>query len=198
MLAADVNGKTQVVLTFGGAFTQNGSLVDGDYKLQIDPTKILNGGAQLDGGLGPGTVFADEFFRLFGDANADGTVNLFDFAGFRATFGKGDGDVGYRDAFDENGDGVINLFDFAAFRANLERPIELIASCSVTGRLDDHVSQRWIDIRKTWPILDRFNDLRIDDWIAHDTPPWRAASANDSKSGHRPSCSHADSFKIGV
>ena len=60
---------------------------------------------------------ADGFYRKYGDRNANGIVDLFDFAAFRSSFGKSRGDAGYLDEFDSNNNGVIDLFDFARFRS---------------------------------------------------------------------------------
>jgi hypothetical protein len=65
----------------------------------------------------------DNFFRLFGDANGDATVNATDLILFRAALGSSVGNSSYRDYFDANGDGVINNFDFTVFRANLGRTV---------------------------------------------------------------------------
>lgn len=92
-----VAGRTVVTLRFEGTFTQFGSLVDGNYVLRIDGTKISRPSGELldakkDGAEGGEFWFGDEtvdgFFRLFGDANGDGRVNLLDFLAFRANFGK--------------------------------------------------------------------------------------------------------------
>jgi hypothetical protein len=113
-----IGDKTQVTLSFTGEHTEYGSLADGTYELRIDASKILAGGEEMDGGMGPGTDYVDDFFRLYGDADGNGTVNLFDFAAFRSAFGKMvDADPAYR-CHDHNGDGTIDLFDFAAFRGN--------------------------------------------------------------------------------
>ncbi len=82
-------------LSFAGAFTEFGSLADGNYELRIDATKIISvDGFGLDtnqdGVTGDDFVFGDEagdkFFRLFGDGNGDGVVNSTDFIGFRASY----------------------------------------------------------------------------------------------------------------
>jgi hypothetical protein len=60
----------------------------------------------------------DNFYRKYGDQNGNGTVDLLDFATFRATFGKSSGDNGYLGEFDDDGDNAIGLLDFANFRTN--------------------------------------------------------------------------------
>ncbi len=55
----------------------------------------------------------DQFFRLYGDATGDATVNIFDLLQFRRAFGA----AGTYDAIhDFNGDGVINVIDLLQFR----------------------------------------------------------------------------------
>ncbi len=114
-----IDAKTRAVLTFSGPLVDSsGSLIDGDYTLNILDTHIRDqDGRALDGddnGVAGGAG-VEEFFRLFGDQNGDKTVNLFDFAGFRQAFGEAASTPEIA-AFDENNNGIVDLFDFAAFR----------------------------------------------------------------------------------
>jgi hypothetical protein len=103
-----------VTLNFSGPLTEFGSLVDGQYSLTIDASQVKNI-ANLDGtGAGvagvnwvsqPGAIF-----RLFGDANGDGTVSASDFILFRMNFG------GNANMFDFDGDGYVSASDFVQFR----------------------------------------------------------------------------------
>ncbi len=120
-----VNGVTVVTLTnFDGAGAEFGSLADGRYTLTALASQISAGGRQLDGNndgtLGDDYVLAGStangLYRLYGDANGDGTVNAFDFSQFRNAFGSSTGQTAYLDWLDFNGDGVINAFDFSQFR----------------------------------------------------------------------------------
>jgi glucose/arabinose dehydrogenase len=123
--AAVVNGITVVTLAnFAGAEAQFGSLADGRYSVTVRADQVSSGGQPLDGngdGLGGddyalnGSV-ANGLYRLYGDANGDGTVNAADFGPFRGAFGSSVGQSAYLDYLDLNGDGVINAFDFAQFR----------------------------------------------------------------------------------
>ncbi len=122
---ANVLGKTQVRLTFDGTYANTaGSLVDGNYELRIDGSKVVGDGKMMDGGSGPGSTHVDEFFRLYGDNDGNRVVNLFDFAAFRSTFGLQAGNSGYVEGFDSDDNDVINLFDFAAFRSNFGRTLD--------------------------------------------------------------------------
>ncbi len=124
----EIDGQSVVSFTFlpGDTVTEAGSLADGNYELHIDAALVTADGVQLDGNADgtPGDDFqfgagdADDFFRKFGDTDGDGTVNILDFAAFRAAFGSSIGDSGYRRDLDADGDGAINLLDFAAFRSN--------------------------------------------------------------------------------
>jgi hypothetical protein len=108
------NPNGLVTLNFSGPLTEFGSLIDGQYSLTIDASQVKNI-ANLDGtGAGvagvnwvspPGTIF-----RLFGDANGDGTVSASDFILFRMNFG------GNADMFDFDGDGSVSASDFVQFR----------------------------------------------------------------------------------
>lgn len=123
------SGKTLADFSFtpGPFVTDFGSLVDGNYQLIIDASKVSKLGVELDGDAdgqaGGNFVFGDDqaaekFFRRYGDANGNGIVDLIDFASFRGSFGMAAGASGYRYEFDSNGNDSIDLQDFAAFRLN--------------------------------------------------------------------------------
>ena len=126
-MSTDAQNRTIANLTFDGSFTENGSLVDGNYDLRIDSSKVTNAhgfalDANRDGVVGDdyllGDEEADDFYRHYGDDNGDGQVNLFDFAAFRAGFGRMSGQAGFPYGLDANADDRIDLFDFALFRAS--------------------------------------------------------------------------------
>lgn len=122
------SGKTVVDFTFapGPSVNANGGLLDGDYQLNIDATRVtarsvgLDGNA--DGSSGDNHVFGalalDNFYRKYGDQNQNGVVDLLDFASFRQAFGKSSADPGFQEGLDHESDGVIGLLDFARFRQN--------------------------------------------------------------------------------
>jgi hypothetical protein len=124
----EVNGKTVVVFAFvaGQYVTASGSLVDGEFQLAIDATKISSQGLLLDGNrdgsVGGDFIFgaeqADRFYRKYGDYNGNGIVDLLDFAAFRRGFGSNEASAYWNEAFDVDGDKVIGLLDFAALRRN--------------------------------------------------------------------------------
>lgn len=118
-------GKTVIDFTFapsGQSITSFGSLINGNYELQIDATLVTSQGVQLDGDgdsdAGGHHVFGavDGLFRKYGDVSGDNTVGLTDFASFRQTFGTTSGDIGFRSELDGNDDDTIGLSDFAIFR----------------------------------------------------------------------------------
>jgi hypothetical protein len=101
-----------VTLTFSGALTQFGSLIDGKYTLRVLADQVSNIGP-LDGnndGVG-GDDFTFNFHRLFGDADGNGFVDALDFRAFRGAFGTANAQ------FDFDGDGDVDAADFAQFRA---------------------------------------------------------------------------------
>ncbi len=125
---SESGGKTVVTFTFlpGASVDATGSLVDGDYQLTIDYSRVTANGMTLDGNgdgaTGDSHVFGadplDKFFRKYGDGTGNNLVELFDFAQFRSTFGLSSGAPNYLDYMDWDGNGIINLFDFAAFRSH--------------------------------------------------------------------------------
>jgi ELWxxDGT repeat protein len=123
-------GQTIATLTFSGNYTRaNGVLIDGNYQLAIDGTKVLRGGFALDGdqngiaggNFAYGTEASDRFFALFGDLDGDRMVSLSEFNAFRSSFGRTVGDSAYRVELDFDGDGLVGLSDFNQFRSRFGR-----------------------------------------------------------------------------
>jgi hypothetical protein len=127
-----VSGKTVVTLTFSTCDqTQFGSLIDGNYQLTIDATKVHDSdtGTNLDGdnngSFGGNKVFgaaeADKFFRLYGDYDGSRKVNNSDLAYFTPTLNKKSTDAAYLWYFDYDGSNKINNSDLAYFVNNLNK-----------------------------------------------------------------------------
>ena len=123
----DVGDRSVTTITFGpgtSVVTRDSanSLDDGNYRLDIDASLVTERASDqnMSEDYEFGAEEADDFFRLFGDANGDGTTNFGDFASsFLPAFGSGIGDPAYRDELDAGGDGVVNFADFAtAFLPN--------------------------------------------------------------------------------
>ncbi|QEF96371.1 Serine-aspartate repeat-containing protein D precursor [Stieleria maiorica] len=119
-------GKTTATLTFTGAYAETGgSLIDGNYQLTIDGTKIRSAGGgtnfDADGNGTPGGLYhfgeeaADGFFRLFGDSDGDRDVDGQDYGRFGLSFLKSEGQPGFDDAFDSDGDGDVDGQDYGRF-----------------------------------------------------------------------------------
>jgi hypothetical protein len=125
--AVSTDTVTHVTLTFtagaietGAGFVAPFSLQDGRYKLTIFANQVAGEGGQLDGdcnGAGgdnfvlvgdPAVV--PKLFRLFGDADGNGLIDLLDFATFRGAFGNSSS------VFSFDGAGSVDLLDFAQFR----------------------------------------------------------------------------------
>ena len=122
----DANGRTMATLTFSGALTEYGSLVDGNYQLIVRGDLVcgrLSGLAldgDEDGAAGGDYVFGDalvdNFFRLFGDLDGSRFVGNNDYAAFRLAFRKSPGEDGYDPQFDSDNSGFIGNNDYALFR----------------------------------------------------------------------------------
>ncbi len=129
--SVDGQGRTVALLTFSGVFSEFGSLVDGNYELQIDGSRVSDSLGSLDldeNGTDGGTYrlgddAADNFFRLFGDVSGDRLVGISEFNLFRSTFGKNENSQGFNRAFDFNDDDVIGLLDFNEFRKRFGRSL---------------------------------------------------------------------------
>jgi probable HAF family extracellular repeat protein len=114
-LSASAIGNT-VSLSFTGGPIEFGSLADGRYTLTVHSSLVNYGDFDGNGDGTPGDDYtrvgtpANGLFRLFGDADGNGTVNSVDFAAFRSVFGMGPS------IFDFSGDGQTDANDFAEFR----------------------------------------------------------------------------------
>jgi hypothetical protein len=111
---AVVDGHSVDTLTFVGAGIIGGSLADGHYTLTIHGGLIHDEFGQALDGAGTGVAGSDRvdtFFRLFGDGDGDGHVDLSDLLRFAGTFGKHAGDPGYLWYFDYDGDRRVDFGD---------------------------------------------------------------------------------------
>jgi hypothetical protein len=111
---------TVVTFTFTGGPLDYGSLADGRYTLTAKTALIGSAGGALDGdgnGTGGddylliGDPATNKLFRLFGDGDGSGQIDLLDFAAFRGAYGS------LSSAFSFDGTGPVDLVDFAQFRS---------------------------------------------------------------------------------
>jgi hypothetical protein len=119
-LNATVNSTRDVVtLTFlSGDAVDFGSLADGRYTLTVKSAGFASDGFDGDSNGTGGDDFIEvgapgsghNLFRLFGDADGNGTVNTADFLAFRLAF------LSPNPAFDFDGSGSVDTSDFLAFR----------------------------------------------------------------------------------
>ncbi|MFK8112028.1 MAG: endo-1,4-beta-xylanase [Rubripirellula sp.] len=126
----DSSGSTIVTLQFTGDLaTSSGALIDGNYRLTIDASKItlLGTTAMLDGNADGspdgnhiyGGTLADDFYALFADNDGDGMVTFLDFIEFRRTYGLDSESPVFNSAYDIDGNGAITFSpDFIEFRRN--------------------------------------------------------------------------------
>ncbi|MFL5327603.1 MAG: peptidoglycan DD-metalloendopeptidase family protein [Gemmataceae bacterium] len=110
---------SSVTITFSGAFTEFGSLVDGIYDFMADAAQISGAGGALDGNNDsiPGGSYsvtgttANRWFRFFGDQNGDAAVDQNDYLVFRNALSGGPNTV-----FDFDNSGDVDQVDYQAFR----------------------------------------------------------------------------------
>ena len=120
------NGASVVRLTFQGSNSEGGgTLVDGNYRLTIDGTRVRRRGTgeTLDAdrsGAGGGIYrFGDKpedaFFRFLGDSDGDRDVDGQDYGRFGSTFLLKDDDAAFDEDFDSDGDGDVDGQDYGRF-----------------------------------------------------------------------------------
>jgi photosystem II stability/assembly factor-like uncharacterized protein len=118
-----VAGHSVDTLTFSGANIIGGSLADGHYLLTIRGDHVHDSFGQALDGAGTGVAGSnrtDAFFRLFGDSDGDGHVDLQDLLRFSSTLGKRAGDPGFLGYFDYNSDGRVDLGDLIQLLRRLD------------------------------------------------------------------------------
>jgi len=89
-----------------GTGNRANSLADGNYRLEIDRTKVTNAGGNLAGNTVFGAAATDNFFRMYGDSNGDGRVDGTDLAAIRGIILYSQP---YNAAFDWDGDGSVSV-----------------------------------------------------------------------------------------
>ncbi len=124
-----VSNETVATLTFSGAYTQYGSLMDGEYELTIFGNLVQSAasGTNLDGAntgqFGSNYVFgsqqADNFYRLYGDIEGQRTVDAVDLFHFRQSLLT---PANYQWYLDFYNDGYVDATDLFQFRLRLLVP----------------------------------------------------------------------------
>jgi hypothetical protein len=144
VLAADTQGRTVVTLTFSGSEVEPvsvvngfGSLADGRYTLSVLSSHVSANGLALDGD-GNGAAGGDyvsptdtsgggagqlRLYRLFGDADGNGIVDLLDLGQFRSAFNTSSTGSGYLSYFDSDTNGTIDLLDLGQFRTRFNASV---------------------------------------------------------------------------
>jgi hypothetical protein len=110
-----VGEATQLILTYenSGIYTYDRSgeysLNDGNYRLTVDHTKV---GTAIPGG-GMSADELDEFYRFFGDSDADRDTDGNDMFNIRRVMAGDASYSQYEQTFDYNGDGVVDGLDYS-------------------------------------------------------------------------------------
>lgn len=111
-----IDGQTVAVISFEST-TRNGAgfLIDGNYEMTIDGSKVFRDGRPMGADFVFGDEAADLFFSFFGDSDGDRDVDGDDFTVFWQTYGKFAGDAEFNSNLDYDADGDIDNVDFAHF-----------------------------------------------------------------------------------
>ena len=126
------SGHTVATLTWAGTVagqTSYDSLIDGNYQLTVDATKVHNSssGVNMASNYTLGTVKGDNFYRFFGDMKSAWKVDGTCFSYFALTMNKAYGNAAYLWYFDCNGTGAtgskVDGTDFAYFSANMSKSL---------------------------------------------------------------------------
>lgn len=124
---SELEGDTWVTVSFVDTTRSGtGTLLDGNYQLTIDHTKVTAVNSNVT--MVEDFVFGDEadenFFCFFGDSNGNRKVELLpDRVGFRESAGSSTGSSKYKAIFDFESNGRINIFDRVEFRTNFGKTL---------------------------------------------------------------------------
>ena len=101
------SGNTEWLVTFTGAGvnTMTDSIGDGVYDITLVAAKVLASGARMTGNR------VDTFYRLLGDLDGNGLVNIADFNTLVSSFLRPSTDPLYLPAADLDGDGAVGIAD---------------------------------------------------------------------------------------
>ncbi len=125
---SQVDGKTRAVLTFSGSLVDSsGSLLDGNYQLLVNTTRIADSAGHPvagDDSLVAGTVRSFTFHRLAGDGDGDRDVDADDVLLFRHSYLKTVSSSLFDAAFDMDGDGDVDMADYLLFRGNYRKRLD--------------------------------------------------------------------------
>ena len=108
-----VNGNTVATITFSGANTQSGSLIDGRWTFTVLASRVRS----LANGRFMIANFVLNTHRLFGDADGDADVDTLDRTAFNTAYGSNSNQAAYRQWFDFDLNGVINNSDRSQFNS---------------------------------------------------------------------------------
>lgn len=98
-----------------------GSLPDGNYRatlLAVGVFDTAGNALDSDGNGASGDDFTFDFFRYYGDLDADRDVDFFDLYGFQQTYLKTASAPEYRASLDYDADGEVGATDLEAYRAH--------------------------------------------------------------------------------
>lgn len=139
---SSVDGQTVATVLFNSQ-TRNasGSLVDGNYQLNLAGHLLLRDGVPMGEDYAFGTIEADGFFAHYGDSNGDRNVNVIDLLSFRQAFGSVDGDGNYNPNMDYQANGSINLLDLLPFRLRFGTSIPFVVGSGGSGRASSSPSK---------------------------------------------------------
>ena len=122
-----VGGNTVVTISFSGSLTRNsiGALVDGNYQLGIDGSRVRRAGTNVTMGqnYSYGDSAADGFYTYYGDSDGNRTIGSSDLLAFRQTFRRSTGIAGFNANLDYSDDGNIGSPDLLAFRQRFRRTL---------------------------------------------------------------------------
>jgi len=125
MTVDNSSGVSHVRLTFSGDLaTGSGSLVDGNYKLNVIGDLLGSSSGGVDFVFGDQAE--DNLYRFFADSNGDRNIDVFDVLGLRKTYLHTEDDAGFDAQFDENADGIVNVFDLLSFRSNWGETLDFV------------------------------------------------------------------------
>ncbi|MEA3305709.1 MAG: discoidin domain-containing protein [Candidatus Omnitrophota bacterium] len=117
------HGETMPIKTFQVTSDIDGNYIlpdirDGVYDITAKAVNSLRAKQSDIAVIEGGTVFDIGFELLFGDADGNNVVNIFDHSLLNGAFGSSPGDSNWDERADFDGNGVVNIFDHSILNSN--------------------------------------------------------------------------------
>ena len=119
-----INNQTVATVRFESLIRNSeNALEDGNYQVTLVADLVTRSGVPLVEDFVFGDEESDGFYVLYGDADGNRSVNVFDLLQFRESFRTSIGDASYAFFMDFDAGGSVDVFDLLQFRTRFRRSL---------------------------------------------------------------------------